>query len=385
MTKEQNYTRFWEGSKRMWITFLFFSFIMIGFVQAANTAFAQATVTVNLKDATLSDVLWEIQRQTDFTFIYSTNDVKKVKVQNLSVKNEKISAVLDECLKNSGLAYTVKDGAIAIRPANEVKTVAAVEQENIISGTVVDETGEPVIGANVLVKGTTNGQITDLNGRFSINAERSSVTLVVSYVGYVRQEVKAVAGKLVRVIMSPDANLTDEVVITGYGTFKKSAYAGSASSVKGEKMKDIPAISFKDLLQGNAPGVQFSSSSGQPGASSSLSIRGMGSFNASNSPLYVIDGVPMRSGSINTMSSDAGLDIMSTISSTDIESITVIKDAAAASLYGSRAANGVVLITTKKGKVGKPTITLKADWGSSDFAMDYRPVMGGEEIGRAHV
>lgn len=379
MTKEQNYTRFWEGSKRMWITFLFFSFIMIGFVQAANTAFAQATVTVNLKDATLSDVLWEIQRQTDFTFIYSTNDVKKVKVQNLSVKNEKISAVLDECLKNSGLAYTVKDGAIAIRPANEVKTVAAVEQENIISGTVVDETGEPVIGANVLVKGTTNGQITDLNGRFSINAERSSVTLVVSYVGYVRQEVKAMAGKLVRVIMSPDANLTDEVVITGYGTFKKSAYAGSASSVKGEKMKDIPAISFKDLLQGNAPGVQFSSSSGQPGASSSLSIRGMGSFNASNSPLYVIDGVPMRSGSINTMSSDAGLDIMSTISSTDIESITVIKDAAAASLYGSRAANGVVLITTKKGKVGKPTITLKADWGSSDFAMDYRPVMGGEE------
>ena len=169
----------------------------------------------------------------------------------------------------------------------------------------------------------------------------------------------------------------DEVVITGYGTFKKSAYAGSAASVKGETLKDVPAISFKDLLQGNAPGVQFTSSSGQPGASSSLRIRGMGSFNASNSPLYVIDGVPMRSGTINTMSSDAGLDIMSTINSSDIESVTVIKDAAAASLYGSRAANGVVLITTKKGKAGKPSISLKADWGSSDFAMDYRPIMGG--------
>jgi TonB-dependent SusC/RagA subfamily outer membrane receptor len=108
--------------------------------------------------------------------------------------------------------------------------------------------------------------------------------------------------------------------------------------VKADKMKDIPAVSFKDLLQGNAPGVQFSSSSGQPGASSSLNIRGMGSFNASNSPLYVIDGIPMRSGSINTMSSDAGLDIMSTINSSDIENITIIKDAAAASLYGSRAA-----------------------------------------------
>ena len=171
----------------------------------------------------------------------------------------------------------------------------------------------------------------------------------------------------------------EEVVVTGYGTFKKSAYAGSASTVKADKMKDIPAVSFKDLLQGNAPGVQFSSSSGQPGASSSLNIRGMGSFNASNSPLYVIDGIPMRSGSINTMSSDAGLDIMSTINSSDIENITIIKDAAAASLYGSRAANGVVLITTKKGKSGKPQISFKADWGSSDFAMDYRPVMGGEE------
>ncbi|MDE5761761.1 MAG: SusC/RagA family TonB-linked outer membrane protein, partial [Bacteroides sp.] len=376
MTKEQSYTSFWKSGKRIWIAFLFFSFIMIGFVQAANTAFAQATVTVNLKDVTLSDVLWEIQRQTDFTFIYSTSDVNKVKVEDLNVKNEKISAVLDRCLKDSGLAYMVKDGAIAIRPAHEVK---AVEQERVVTGTVVDETGEPVIGANVLVKGTANGQITDLNGHFSIKVEQATVTLVVSYVGYVRQEVKATAGRQVKVELHSDANLMEEVVVTGYGTFKKSAYAGSASNLKSDKLQDIPATSFKDLLQGNAPGVQFSSPSGQPGASTSLSIRGMGSFNASNSPLYVIDGVPVRSGSINTMSSDAGLDIMSTINSSDIESVTVIKDAAAASLYGSRAANGVVVITTKNGQAGKPKISLKADWGKSDFAMDYRPVMGGAE------
>ena len=138
-------------------------------------------------------------------------------------------------------------------------------------------------------------------------------------------------------------------------------------------------MSFQELLQGNAPGVQFSSSSGQPGSASSLNIRGMGSFNAGNSPLYVIDGVPVRSGSINSLSSDAGLDIMSTINSSDIESVTLIKDAAAASLYGSRAANGVVLITTKKGKSGRAQVTLKADWGFSDFAMEYRPVMSGAE------
>ena len=375
MTKEQSYTSFWESGKRIWIAFLFFSFMMIGFVQAAGKAFAQATVTVNLKDATLSDVLWEIQRQTDFTFIYSTNDVKEVKVEHLNVTNEKISAVLDRCLKDSGLGYTVKDGAIAIRPAHEVKVI---EQEHIVTGVVVDEIGEPIIGANVLVKGSSNGQITDLNGYFSIRVEQATVTLVVSYVGYVRQEVKATAGRQVKVELHTDANLTEEVVVTGYGTFKKSAYAGSASNLKSDKLQDIPTPSFKDLLQGNAPGVQFSSPSGQPGASTSLNIRGMGSFNASNSPLYVIDGVPVRSGSINTMSSDAGLDIMSTINSSDIESVTVIKDAAAA-IYGSRAANGVVVITTKNGQMGKPKISLKADWGKSDFAMDYRPVMGGAE------
>lgn len=379
MTKEQSYTRFWEGSKRMWITFLFFSFIMIGFVQAANTAFAQTTVTVNVQDATLSDVLWEIQRQTDFTFIYSTNDVKNVKVRNLRVTNGKIAAVLDECLKNSGLAYVVKDGAIAIRPANEVNAVKAVEQANVISGTVVDETGEPVIGANVLVKGTTNGQITDLNGGFSIKVEHASATLLVSYVGYVRQEVKATSGKILKIVLVPDANMMEEVVVTGYGTFKKSAYAGSAASVKNEKIADVPSVSFQDLLQGNATGVQFTSASGQPGSSASLSIRGMGSFNASNSPLYVIDGVPVTSGSINSISSDGGLDAMSTVNTSDIENITIIKDAAAASLYGSRAANGVVLITTKKGKTGKASISLKADWGFSDFAMDYRPILSGAE------
>lgn len=380
MTKKQNYTGSWEGSKRMWITFLFFSFMMIGFVQAANTAFAQTTVTVNVKDATLSDVLWEIQRQTDFTFIYSTNDVRKVKVHSLNVKNEKIAAVLDECLKNSGLAYTVKDGAIAIRPVNEVRGVAAAEQQKYtVTGTVIDETGESVIGANVLVKGTTNGQTTDLDGHFSIQVEQPAVTLVVSYVGYTRQEVRATAGKMVKVVLAPDANLTEEVIVTGYGTFKKSAYAGSASSVKNEKIADVPSVSFQDLLQGNATGVQFTSASGQPGSSSSLRIRGMGSFNASNSPLYVIDGVPVTSGSINSIDSDSGLDAMSTINTSDIENITIIKDAAAASLYGSRAANGVVLITTKKGKTGKAVVNLKADWGFSDFAMDYRPTLSGAE------
>jgi len=253
------------------------------------------------------------------------------------------------------------------------------QQKHTVSGTVIDEMGEPIIGANILVKGTATGTTTDLDGHFSLEAGGGQVTLVISYIGYKRLEVTATAGQPLNVRLEPEDNLMEEVVVTGYGTFKKSAYAGSASNVKGEKMQNIPASSFKDLLQGNASGVQFSASSGQPGAASTLKIRGMGSFNASNAPLYVIDGVPVRSGSINSLSSRAGLDIMSTLNSSDIESITIIKDAAAASLYGSRAANGVVLITTKRGKSGKPAFSFKADFGSSDFAMDYRPIMGGEE------
>lgn len=379
MNKKGHKNQAERSSRRLWITLLFFCFTVTGFMQAANAVFAQTTVTATFKNATLSEVLWEVQRQTDFTFVYSTEEVKNVKVEKLIVNHEKIANVLDKCLKGSGLTYTVHDGVIAIKPVSKVEEMAAPQQKTKLNGTVVDETGEAIIGANVIVKGTTNGCTTDLDGHFTLDVDHLPATLMVSYIGYIRQEIKVTSAKTIKVEMAPDNNLMDEVVITGYGTFKKSAYAGSAASVKGETLKDVPAISFKDLLQGNAPGVQFTSSSGQPGASSSLRIRGMGSFNASNSPLYVIDGVPMRSGTINTMSSDAGLDIMSTINSSDIESVTVIKDAAAASLYGSRAANGVVLITTKKGKAGKPSISLKADWGSSDFAMDYRPIMGGAE------
>jgi TonB-linked SusC/RagA family outer membrane protein len=253
-------------------------------------------------------------------------------------------------------------------------------QTSSVQGTVVSaEDGGPVIGASVLVKGTTIGTVTDIDGKFTItNLPATAKTLQVSFVGMLTSEV-AIKPGILKIELRPDAALLDEVVITGYGNVKKSAYAGSASTVKADRIKDIPAVSFTDMLQGNASGVQFSASSGQPGSASSINIRGMGSMNAGTQPLYVIDGVPVRSGNIDQVGSDAGLDIMSTITPSDIENISIIKDAAAASLYGSRAANGVIIISTKKGKSGKPVVALKADWGSSDFAMQYRPVMDGAE------
>ncbi len=253
-----------------------------------------------------------------------------------------------------------------------------VQQSQGVVGLVLDEYGEPMIGVSVMVKGSNTGASTNLDGRFRL-AVNENVTLVVSYIGYVTTEVEAVPGRELVIRLQPDTQILEEVVVTGYGTFKKSAYAGSAATVRTAKLEDVPTTSIGDLLQGAAPGVQISSGSGQPGSAVSLNIRGMGSFNASNSPLYVIDGVPVISGDVSSLGTDAGFDIMSTISTSDIESITVIKDAAAASMYGSRAANGVVLITTKRGKVGKPSISLKADWGYSDYAMDYRPIMNGEQ------
>lgn len=378
--KQCNSQKSLRNGYRLWITFLFFCLTATGLVHAAGRTFAQTTVTANFKNAALKNVLWEIQRQTDFTFVYSTSDVKDVEVQSLRADNEKISTVLDKCLEGTGLTYTVNDGVVAIRKSAErsVKE-ASPQQKHTVSGVVLDETGEPLIGANVLVKGTANGQITDLNGHFSIETSSANVKLVVSYVGYTKQEVDATAGKAVKITMTPDSNLMEEVVVTGYGTFKKSAYAGSASNVKNEKIADIPTVSFQDMLQGNATGVQFQQASGQPGSGVAINIRGMGSFNAGNTPLYVIDGVPVISGNINSIGSDNGLDAMTTINTSDIENITVIKDAAAASLYGSRAANGVVLITTKGGKQGKASVSLKADWGWSDFATDFRETLNGDE------
>ena len=256
---------------------------------------------------------------------------------------------------------------------------AAPQERKPYGGSVVDDAGLPVAGANILIKGTRQGGASDADGYFSIDYDSDEAVMVDSFLGFSTREVKMVPGTPVVITLMPDLNMMEEVIVTGYGSFKKSAYAGSAANVKAEKIMDVPATSFTEMLQGNATGVQFSAPSGQPGAASDINIRGMGSFNASNQPLYVIDGVPVRSGSVNSLSSDAELDIMSTINSSDIESMTIIKDAAAASRYGSRAANGVILITTKRGKSGKPQVSLKADWGWSDFAMEYRPVMSGEQ------
>lgn len=238
-------------------------------------------------------------------------------------------------------------------------------QTSTVSGTVfAEDNNEPIIGASVLVKGTTLGAVTDIEGNFTIlNVPSTAKTVIVSFVGM--QKVEATIKPAMKVVLKSDSELLDEVMVVAYGTAKKSSYAGSASLVKADALKDIPTTSFENALNGKVAGLQLTNNSGQAGSAPAIRIRGIGSMNAGNEPLYVVDGVPVSSGNTGQMSGElySTNNIMNTLNPEDIESISVLKDAAASSLYGSRAANGVILITTKKGQIGKPVVTLKAEVG----------------------
>lgn len=331
-------------------------------------------ITINATNTTVKDILSKAEGEYGLKFFYNENELDVARKQTMSVKSISFKEFIS-ILFNGKAEFVESEGGVIILKGKKQDNVKKYQ----LKGVVIDEEGLPVIGASVIEKGTKNISSTTVDGEFVLETSNPVAVLSISSMGFKDRDIQVSADKHAQIVMALDAQMLEELVVTSYGTFKKSAYAGSASNVKANSIKDIPAVSFKEMLQGNAAGVQFSAPSGQPGASSEINIRGMGSFNASNQPLYVIDGVPVRSGSINSISSDASLDVMSTINSSDIESMTVIKDAAAASLYGSRAANGVIIITTKRGKSGAPKVSLKADWGFSDFAMEYRPVMNGEQ------
>lgn len=260
-------------------------------------------------------------------------------------------------------------------------------QNKEIKGIVTSaEDGEPLIGATISVKGNeAQGVVTDIEGKYILQIPNSDCTLVVAYLGMKTQELKAPSSGILNISLEAESMNLDEVVVTGYGNFSKSSFTGSANTLRADMMKNVPVMTVEQKLQGMTTGVNITSSSGQPGANQSIRIRGMGSFNASQEPLFVIDGVPVTSGSLSTGGADAAYmnnsktNIMSTLNPSDIENITVIKDAAAASLYGSRAANGVILITTKQGKAGRTQVSLNIAGGFSDTAVDFRPTLSGDQ------
>ena len=344
----------WCRCERFFTVCFIFLFMSSGAMRAVDYEVLAQTVTASFKNVSLDDVIWELQKQTDFTFIYSTNDVKGIKIKEVNANNQNATEVLDKCLENTGLTYTVHNGVVAIKKAEvQVVAAAAPQQKMNITGTVVDVQGDPMPGVNVLIKGTQTGAITDIDGNFTVAIDGRTATLTISFVGYTTKEVQVTAGKAVQVILEEDAVMMDEVVVVAYGEQKRSSFTGSASVVSAETIARRPVTNVLSAIEGSAPGVQIQSTSGAPDAGVSFRIRGAGSINAGKDPLIVVDGVPYDSG-------------LNNINPNDVESVTVLKDAASTAIYGARGGNGVVLVTTKKAtKQEKISVTFDAKMAAS--------------------
>lgn len=314
---------------------------LLFFLSISLNAFSQ--ITLNQKNQTLRHLLKQIERVSEYKFFFSDDLPNLEQKVSLNVKNATIEETMKVLLKNTKLSYDIKKDNI----------VVLVERENqqngdnriiTISGTVYDMTDTPIIGANVVVKGSSNGVITDLDGKFTLDKVPANAVLQISYIGYETKELKATDKSIAKVILKDESKLLNEVVVVGYGVQKKINLTGAVSMVKGDALESRPISNVSSGLQGVLPGVTITSSTGQPGAAPDIKIRGISTINSNTSPLILIDGV-------------AGGD-MNLLNPSDIESVSVLKDAASAAIYGARAANGVILITTKKGdKKEKVSIT----------------------------
>lgn len=318
------------------------------FAFAGHANSQNAKVSLNKTKVQLQEILNEIEEQTDYLFI-SNRDVNLKQKVSVSAKDESVQEVLSEVLKNTGLTFKVEGVNIILSSSTGFNIIQ--QDKKTISGRVVDRNGEPVIGVNVVEKGTTNGTITDMDGKFTFNVSPNA-TLMLSYIGYKAQEIAVNNRTQYNVVLDEDTETLDEVVVVGYGTMKKSSLTGSVTKVETEKLEGFPSVNVVDALQGRAAGVYINPSR-QPGEDPTIRIRGTRSFNASNSPLLIVDGMP---GSWENVSSE------------DIESMEILKDAAATAVYGSRAANGVILITTKSAKKGgKLSIELNSYVGMNKY------------------
>lgn len=340
---------------RMKFTLLFLAIFIL---QSKASIMAQK-ISLNVKDATLTEVITQIRQQTRITILYNNESVTAVKPITLNVKDQDVKEVLDECLKGQPVRYETVNGVILIMPKSENTRLVADEAASItITGTVVDENGQPLPGVTVKVKGENTATVSGSTGSFSINVQNSSAVLVFSFIGYATQEVPVNTGRAMTVKMLPQVNSINDVVVIGYGTQKKSDLTGSVSSVKGDDLNlGGTTANVGQAIQGKAAGVQVQQSNFAPGGAINITIRGGNSINTSNAPLYVVDGFISDNGNL--------------INPNDIEDIEVLKDASATAIYGSRGGNGVVLITTKKGRLGR--VSIDADISNGQQFLTYKP------------
>ena len=339
------------------------------FCASATVSYSQVNeISLHLEDATLEQALEAIKQQSEYSFWYRNDEINLGRKVSVNINNQNIANVLDRLLATQGLAYTINEKHIVIYKTNEKASHPMITDNKKITGKVTDEKNEPIIGANVVVKGSTTGTITDMDGNFTLEVP-DQATLLVSYIGYTPKEVAVKNQNNLSIMMIEDSKTIDEVVVIGYGSVKKSNLTGAVSSVKTTEIQQTPMTSIDQGLVGRASGVQVTQTSGMPGAVASIRVRGSSSLQGGNEPLYVIDGFPVYSGTgFGSTGGNTQISGLSTVNPSDIESIEILKDASATAIYGARAANGVVLITTKSGKKGRDIITFESSFGVQNVA-----------------
>ena len=348
-----------------------FLFLLINLTFAKSLS--QDKITLNIESGTIFQVIDEIESNTDYKFIYITNVYDFEKRISISVIDQSIKLVLDMIFDNK-LEYEVLDKKIILKKAikstpvknNEINTDKDQDElQKTISGSITDKDGNPLPGASIIEKGTTNGAVTSFDGDFSLNVTNANATLVVSFIGFLSQEISVAGQDKITIALIEDTANLDEVVIVGYGTVRKSDLTGSVGQMKAEEINSYPATNILQSMTGRIAGVQVIQSTGAPGAEVSVRIRGTNSIQGGNEPLYVIDGFPYSGNP-------------TIINNFDIKSLEVLKDASATAIYGSRGANGVVLITTKRGESGVTKIDLETSY-SSQTLRNKLELMNGEE------
>lgn len=351
--------------------FLKLFFLSITFIASAQN------VSVSLNEPTLQEMISTIESQTDLKFAYGNEiDLNTVMLGTYTLNNVRIKSVLREFSERSKFKFNLIGNNITITSDESV------QEQITIKGKVVDEEGLPLPGATVMEEGTNKGVVTDSDGIFKMIASSDS-ELIVSFIGYSPQSFSATT-KEITIRLIADSDVLDEVVVIGYGTQKKQDVTGSVSSISADRINDLPVPNIEQALKGQAAGVQVVQNTGSPSSDTRIRIRGSGSITAGNNPLYVVDGFPISGGAGGQGGVPGGGNPMNTINPNDIESIDILKDASATAIYGSRGANGVIIITTKSGKVGKGTLSFDTytSWQSATKKLD---VLSAEEFAEYHI
>ena len=324
------------------------------------------SVSVNQDKIKLKEAFALLEKSSSLKFVYLSNSTVRGEYVRLKGNYRSLGDILRDISREKKLAFKRVNDKIYVKRIEDNKTLSVgIVQEVLeieISGKVTDENGEPLPGASVLIKETSIGTVTDSDGFYKLSVPDNTTTLVFSFVGYLTEEVGIEGRTTIDINLTPDISQLSEIVVIGYGTQTKREVTGSIASISAQDLGEVPADGFSRALTGKVAGVRVQQTTGAPGGNITIRVRGTGSINAGNEPLYVIDGFPVENTNIGA--SDQGINPLSSINPDDIESIEILKDAAAASIYGSRGSNGVVIITTKRGEQGKAKINFDVSVGT---------------------